>query len=205
MAAMPDRYRRKTSPVVDRCARRLSQAACADHPVPRLLVGPAARFVGLDLADLDAGVRRQSRHHRPVRAGRHALYDQISLGAADRRARRAVAVAAFRPPPRLALAVAILAHRGDRFSRLLRSVGCRHSSSPSARFLSPPLRQPRTSSSTRSGSRAWTRASRRPAWRPMSPPTASACWSRPPARCSWSADSRATASTITPRGAPDTW
>ena len=29
------------------------------------------------------------------------------------------------------------------------------------------------------------RASRPPAWRPMSRPIASACWSRPPARCSW--------------------
>ena len=50
---------------------------------------------------------------------------------------------------------------------------------------SRPLPRPRTSSSTPSASKACPRASRPPAWRPMSRPTASACWSRPPARCSW--------------------
>ena len=61
--------------------------------------------------------RRQSRHHRPVRAGRHALHHQIPMGALDRCARRAAAVAALRPPPRLAVAVAVFADRGDRLPR----------------------------------------------------------------------------------------
>ena len=56
---------------------------------------------------------------------------------------------------------------------------------PSARSWSPPLRRRRTSSSTPSAWKAWARASRRPAWPPMSPPTASACWPRRRARCSW--------------------
>src|SRR6476659_6898256 len=43
-------------------------------------------------------------------------------------------------------------------------------------------------------SRACPRASRPPAWRPMSPPIASACWSRPRAHCSSSPVSRAPAS-----------
>ena len=106
----------------------------------------------------------------------------------------------LRPPPRLAVAVAVLADRRDRFSRRSAIRRRRRSSSRWARCWSPPLRRPRTSSSMRSASRAWTRASRRPAWRPMSPPIASACWSRPPARCSSSAASKAPASTITPRG-----
>ena len=46
----------------------------------------------------------------------------------------------------------------------------------------------------RFASKACPRASRPPAWRPMSRPIASACWSRPPARCSWSARSKAPAS-----------
>ena len=70
-------------------------------------------------------------------------------------------------------------------------------SSGSARAIPPPRRLPwawvrswwrsrpprRTSSSTRSGSRAYRWRSRRPAWRATSPPTASACWRR--ARVSW--------------------
>ena len=53
-----------------------------------------------------------------------------------------------------------------------------------ARCWSPPRPRRRTSWSTRSASRACPRASRPPAWRPTSRPTASACWSRPQARCS---------------------
>ena len=47
-----------------------------------------------------------------------------------------------------------------------------------------PLPPRRTSSSTLSESKASMRASKPPAWRPMSPPTASACSFRPRAYCS---------------------
>ena len=45
-----------------------------------------------------------------------------------------------------------------------------------------------------SGLKAWTRASRPPAWPLMWPRIASACWPPRPARCSWSAASRASGS-----------
>ena len=76
------RKRRNPSPLLRGHARRLSQAARADRLVPRLFVGPAAGFVGIDAAGVDDRGRRQSRHHRPVRAGRHALHHQIPVGAA---------------------------------------------------------------------------------------------------------------------------
>ena len=71
-----------------------SQAARADRAVPRLLVRAAAGAVGRDAAGVDARIRRRSRHHRAVRAGRHALHREIPVGAARRRARRAAAVRA---------------------------------------------------------------------------------------------------------------
>src|SRR5580658_6665247 len=67
------------------------------------------REVGVDL------------HHRPLCPRRHALYGEIPLGAARRCARRAGAVAALRPAPRLAVAGAVSAHRRDRLARRLRS------------------------------------------------------------------------------------
>ena len=93
--------------------RRLPAAARADRAVPRLLLRPAAGAVRLDAAGVDARIRRRSRHHRPVRAGRHALHHQVSLGAADRCLERAAAVARARPPPRLAGVLATAADRCD--------------------------------------------------------------------------------------------
>ena len=123
MAAAPEATgsAHSASSVVPRHARRLSQAARSDRDVPRLLVRPAARFVGLDARDLDDRGRRQSQNHRPVRAGRHALHDQVPVGAADRRAQRAVLVAPSRPAARLAAAAANPADRGDRLCRRVRS------------------------------------------------------------------------------------
>ena len=131
--------------------------------------------------------RRRPRHHRAVRAGRHALHASSSCGRRwSTRSTSPVLSRAARPPPRLAGVLAASADRGDRVPRLLRSRARRRGWSRSARCWSPPRRRRRTSSSTPSASKASTRASRPPAWRPMSPPIASACWSRPPACCSWS-------------------
>ena len=190
-----DRFARARAALLPRRAGGLPQAARADRAVPRLLVRPAAGAVGRDAAGVDARIRRRSRHHRAVRAGRHALHREIPLGAADRRARRAAAVALARPPPRLAGVHANAADRGDRVPRLDRSGQRRPGWSRSARCWSRPPRRRRTSWSMPSASRACRKTSRPPAWRPMSRPIASACWSRPPARCSWSAASRLTAST----------
>ena len=129
-----------------RGARGLSQAARADRAVPRLLRRPAARAVGLDAAGLDARGRRRSRHHRPVRAGRHALHHQVPVGAGGRCARRAGAVAAARPPARLAGAVATPADGRDRLPRALRSENLAAGrGGRRARCWSPPPRRPRTS------------------------------------------------------------
>ena len=173
--------------------------------VPRLLVRAAAGAVGRDALGVDARIRRRSRHHRPVRAGRHALHREIPVGAAHRRARRAAAVALARPPPRLAGVHANPADGGDRVPRLVQSGGGARPGRRSARCWSPPLPRRRTSWSTPSASRACRRTSRPPAWPPMSPPIASACWSRPPARCFWSAPSRPTASTSRRPGTGAMW
>ena len=101
--------------------RGVSEAARADRAVSRLLRGPAARAVRLHAVGVDARGRRRSRHHRPVHAGRHALHHQVPLGAGCRRARRAGAVRAARPPPRLAGAVATADDRGDRAARPVQS------------------------------------------------------------------------------------
>ena len=159
---------------------------------------------GSTLLRVDARDRGRSRHHRPVRAGRHALHGEVPVGAAGRCARRARAVAPARAPARLADPVATPADRGDRVSGADQSRRPIRGWSRSARCWSPPARRPRTSSSMRSGSKACPKASRRPAWRPMSPPIASACSPRPRARCSWSAASRRWASPRTAPGAPAT-
>ena len=116
-----ERARRKRASVFPRRAGGLPQAARADRAVPRLLLRAAIGIVGRDAVGVDARIRRRSRHHRPVRAGRHALHREIPLGAADRRARRAAAVALARAPPRLAGVHANSADRGDRVPRLDRS------------------------------------------------------------------------------------
>ena len=100
---------------------RLSAPARADRAVPRVLVRAAARAVRLDPAGLDARGRRRSRHHRPVRAGRHALHDQVPVGAAGRCARRAGALAPARAAARLARVLATAADGGDRVPRAHRS------------------------------------------------------------------------------------
>ena len=110
---------------------------------------------------------------------------EIPVGAADRRARRAAAVALLGRRRGWLVFDAIAADRGDRLARRLRSGARARAGRASPRCWSPPPRRRRTSWSTPSGSRACRRTSRPPAWRPTSPPTASACWSRPPARCSW--------------------
>ena len=104
-------------------ARGLSQAACARGHVSRLLLRAAAGPVGWYAPGVDARGRNRSRHDRPVRARRHALHGEIPVGAADRRARRAGAVAAIGPATRLAAPVAVSAHRRDRVSRRLRPGG----------------------------------------------------------------------------------
>ena len=63
-------------------------------------------------------VRRRSRHHRSVCPGRHALHDQVPVGAAGRCARRAGASRAARAPARLAGVLATAADRRDRAARL---------------------------------------------------------------------------------------
>ena len=124
IAKSDDRHAEPKRPArLARGAHGLSQAARADRAVPRLLGGPAAGAVRLDAAGVDARIRRRSRHHRAVRAGRHALHGEIPLGAAGRCARRAGAVALARPPPRLAGVLADPADGGDRVSRPLRSGG----------------------------------------------------------------------------------
>ena len=132
-------------PSLARRARGLSQAARADRPVPRLLGRPAAGAVRLDAAGLDARGRRRSRHHRAVRAGRHALHHQVPLGAAGRCARRAGAVAAARPPARLAGVLATPADGGDRVPRVHAIRRPRPGWSRSARCWSRPPRRRRTS------------------------------------------------------------
>ena len=99
---------------------------------------------------------------------------------------------ASRPPARLAGVLAIAADRRHPAAGADRSRRARRCSWRSARCWWRRCRRRRTSWSMRFASRACRRASRPPAWRPMSRPTGSACWSRPPARCSWSARSRAT-------------
>ena len=106
-----------------RRAHGLPQAARADRAVPRLLGRPAAGAVRRHAAGVDARGRRQPRHHRAVRAGRHAVHGEIHLGAAGRCARRAGAVALARPPPRLAGVLAGAADRSDRVPRPDRSGG----------------------------------------------------------------------------------
>ena len=115
------RHRADRAPAVPRRGRGLSKAARADRAVPRLLVRAAAGAVGLDAAGVDARIRRRPRHHRAVRAGRHALHREILVGAARRCARCAAAVALARPPPRLAGVHANAADGGDRVAGHLRS------------------------------------------------------------------------------------
>ena len=95
-----------------------------------------------------------------------------------------------RPAARLAGVLAAPADRRDRAARALRSGVAPLAGRARRRCWSRPRPRPRTSSSTRSASKACPKASRPPAWRPTSPPIASACWPRPPARCSWSAGSK---------------
>ena len=121
MTATADDDRAAGNARLARGARGLSQAARADRAVPRLLRRAAAGAVRLDAAGLDARGRRRSRHHRPVRAGRHALHDQVPLGAGGRCARRAGAVAPARTPPRLAGALATPADRRRSCCSALRS------------------------------------------------------------------------------------
>ena len=59
---------------------------------------------------------RRSQDHRLLHARRHALHDQVPVGAGRRCARRAGAVAAARPPARLAGVLAASADGGDRVS-----------------------------------------------------------------------------------------
>src|SRR5438445_319415 len=73
-------------PFLARESRGLSAAARADRAAARLFVRAAVGIIGLDASGVDARGWRRSRHHRPVRAGRHALHVEIPLGAIDRRA-----------------------------------------------------------------------------------------------------------------------
>ena len=88
-------------------------ASRADRAAARLFLRPAAGAVGIDAAGVDARIRRRSRHHRAVRAGRHALHPEISLGAAGRCAACAVVHARLRPPARLAGVLTTVADRRD--------------------------------------------------------------------------------------------
>ncbi len=187
--------------------------ALAVYLKPRVLVilflgfsaGLPLALVRLDAGGLDAPVRRRSRHHRPVHAGRHALHAEVPLGAGGRRARRAAALHAARPAARLAGAVAAPADGGDRIPRLLQSRGVavagrvrrapgRHGVGDAGhRDRRVPGREPRTL------------ASRPPAWRPTSPPTASAWWCRARARSTSSRASSGWASACRRRGRSAIW
>ena len=103
----------KTAHVLARRLGGVSAAPRADRTAARLFLRAAAGAVGIDAAGMDARIRRRSRHHRPVRAGRHALHAEIHLGAAGRCAARAVLHAPIRPPPRLAGVLATAADRSD--------------------------------------------------------------------------------------------
>ena len=92
---------------------RLSAAARADRADARLFLRAAAGAVGLDAAGVDARIRRRSRHHRAVCAGRHALHAEIPVGAAGRCAACAVLHPRVRPPPRLAGVFAAAVDRRD--------------------------------------------------------------------------------------------
>ena len=113
----PTRYARRAAVVV--------REALAVYLKPRVLIVLFLGFSsGLPLAlsgsTLLVWMRESGvdlAHHRPVRAGRHALHGQVPVGAAGRRARRAGPVAAARPPARLAGVLATPADRGDRVSR----------------------------------------------------------------------------------------
>ena len=96
-----------------RGVRGVSAAARADRAAAGLFLRPAAGAVGIDAVGVDARIRRRSRHHRAVRAGRHALHAEIPLGAAGRCAACAVLHARVRPPARLAGVLATAADRRD--------------------------------------------------------------------------------------------
>ncbi len=109
-----DAIRKSEAPrVLARQPRGLSAAPGADRDAAGLFLRTAAGAVGFDAAGLDARIRRRPRHHRPVRAGRHALHAEIPLGAAGRCAACAVLYARVRPPARLAGVLAIAADRRD--------------------------------------------------------------------------------------------
>ena len=192
--AAPDIAAPRPPRLLARGPGRLSAAARADRAAARLFLRAAAGAVGLDAAGVDARIRRRSRHHRAVCAGRHALHAEIPVGAAGRCAACAVLHARVRPPARLAGVLATAADRRDPAAGADRPgalAAVRRARRAAGR---DDVRRRRTSWSTRFASRACPRASRPPAWRPMSRPIASACWSRPRARCSSSARSKAPAS-----------
>ena len=92
---------------------RLHATAGPDRAVARFFVRAAAGAVGIDAFGVDARVRRRSRHHRAVCAGRHALHAEIPVGAAGRCAACAAVYAGVRPPARLAGVFATAADRRD--------------------------------------------------------------------------------------------
>ena len=102
-----------TRHLLARQPRGLSTAARADRAAARLFLRAAAGAVGIDAFGVDARIRRRSRHHRAVRAGRHALHAEIPVGAAGRCAACAAVHACVRPPPRLAAVFATAADRRD--------------------------------------------------------------------------------------------
>ena len=67
------------------------------------------------------GGEGRPRHHRAVRAGRHALHDQVPVGAGGRCPRCPVLRPSSRPPTRLADLFAVLSDRCHRLPRVLRS------------------------------------------------------------------------------------
>ena len=115
------RQPRRPRPLLARGVGRIPPAARADRADARLFVRAAAGAVGIDAIGVDARIRRRSRHHRAVRAGRHALHAEIHLGAAGRRAACAVLHPRVRPPPRLAGVLATAADRRDPAARADRS------------------------------------------------------------------------------------
>src|SRR6185437_11047955 len=94
--------RESLRPLLAREPRRLPSAARADRDAARFLLRAAAGAVGIDAIGVDAGVRRRSRYHRAVRAGRHALHAEIHLGAAGRCTACADLHTRLRPKARLA-------------------------------------------------------------------------------------------------------
>src|SRR5437762_12593136 len=103
----------RTPRLLAREPRGLSAAARADRAAARIFLRLAVSAVGFHAAGVDARIRRRPRHHRTVRAGRHALPAEIRLGAAGRCPACTLLHPRIWPSPWLAGVLATAADRRD--------------------------------------------------------------------------------------------